>query len=931
MQPRHPLTTNAIRKVVDSQVNLLNSPKWFKDLLAWNFSFFIGQELPECKFESSKTLIYNLFKGIDRVRIRSAIRTNKRPHRKIRIMWDLLQSKSVAETVPKAFILDALQKHRDAMKKLPSYPGDEILEEIREFIQPWLDEVMYQYDGFTKIPNRHSNYQTTRKDGGNRGYFLRSNRLRSRIDMKFYRERRMDPVMIHITGPPGFGKSTICRRLCHQIQEAFGIFVKDKDSYGPEVYSRSAYTDHWDGYKQQLITIIDDFGFEGMASINQNIRDSSIGEIIQLCSDVDYVCPMADLRDKGMKFTSKFLILTSNRVMEDLTSYSGNFGSISEPMAIIRRIMPYFSMHKKFSDNFELHKLPHYSTVSEFNRVKSNKSDLGQFYGNPLTIIPNLKLKDVVNFALSSYRTKFETLYHEKDWIQPISHGIGANLSLYASGEPPEGIPTVRTAVVQDPLKARIITTPEAETYCLKPCQIAMFKALQKWRCFEPCFGPDYNLDYLTRIFHTDPEKYSFLSGDYTAATDNLNYHCSQVCMEELAKRFDLIEPLMAKWIRYEGQKHLVQYPKTSGIPDVVQENGQLMGSLLSFPILTILNAFTICKASGKPLDEMPGLIHGDDVAACMTESQIESWKSIAKLIGLDLSVGKNYVSKEFISIDSQVFVYENKSLNKQKSGKFKLIRRSKDDSFTARKALENGFTKDQVRRYCGEQLSQTTRSLDIPEEFGGLGISEEKPDRPLTSHEKIVYLATYNLKSQVKRVSGDIYMVEKGTQAALGLSKFSHSDIEEDDSEISFEKDLRAQCTRLHRLMRKNQGYAEFIKNLDIFQLRSLKSITRIPVHCGGFSRESLVEFQNARLGIYIPHRRCDSSKIRDRISFPKRIYDNVCTEGKKISPKMLKHNTSKSISPLVQQEDGKRNFRIRSNKTVVNRCLGSILNFIS
>jgi hypothetical protein len=60
---------------------------------------------------------------------------------------------------------------------------------------------------------------------------------------------------------------------------------------------------------------------------------------------------------------------------------------------------------------------------------------------------------------------------------------------------------------------------------------------------------------------------------------------------------------------RYEVSPHLIEYPDGVG----KQTSGQLMGSLLSFPLLCFLNDFII---SHSGFERGKYLINGDDVVA---------------------------------------------------------------------------------------------------------------------------------------------------------------------------------------------------------------------------------------------------------------------------------------------------------------------------
>jgi hypothetical protein len=828
-------------------IELLDLPKWFKNVLSWNFSYLQHQEIPEVS-DNSKILVWDFFCPKDKRRIRTLLREHRKRTKKNVFLWNLLQCKSLSHKVPQEFCIEALKKHRSTMEKKPHDLDQDFIEEIKSFVRPWAKETASRYNGITRIPNTHACYEVTRRDGGNRGFYKSRGRISEKVFLREDKDQRFDPIVIHIEGPPGVGKSTFIRKLTNDIGKMFGYYNRT-DTYGSFVYSRSAKSDFWDGYSNQLISVIDDFGYEGRGYGQAwgDLAKTSVGELIQICSDVPYQLNMAHLKDKGKCFTSKFLILSSNDGRETLNSIR-----CADTRALSRRIEPTFLMNSKYSEVFKTFVMDKHYNVSPQAQVggvrwSNEEVDIDYFLENNRTLRPYVEKSHILKYAINTY-LKRQSFWSENNWKQVISHFKEDNLSLDCRLNPPEKpFPCVRACVVVESLKARIITTPEAESYCLKPLQLAMFDALKRWNCFEPCWTPDYNLDVLGKA---NPDLY-YLSGDYSSATDNLNYFASQAVMDVLCEEFKHM-PHLVKWIKYEGQKHIVEYGRKTGIPDVVQENGQLMGSLLSFPILTILNSFTICKATGRSMEDVPALFHGDDIAAQLSSEEIGSWKQIASKVGLSLSVGKNYISKDYVSIDSQLFCRVDDTMVRQKTGKFKLIKRERDQSFTCEKAMINGFNRRQIRTYCADQLQQTVRSLDVPVDYGGLGESGSFPDRPITMHEKLVYLSLVESKAKPKRLAGNIYQIEKGTAAVLNLEKGSHHDSDQKDSDRDDEGELLRQTTRLHRRFRKNAGFALFVKQLELPKCRPIPTIKSVITRCADLDLGELRKIQAARLNIY-------------------------------------------------------------------------------
>jgi hypothetical protein len=215
-----------------------------------------------------------------------------------------------------------------------------------------------------------------------------------------------------------------------------------------------------------------------------------------------------------------------------------------------------------------------------------------------------------------------------------------------------------------------------------------------------------------------------WLSGDYTAATDNLPMWVSQALMEGILEHIDH-EPTK-RWARYEVGPHQLEYPDSSGIPSGIQNSGQLMGSLLSFPLLCLANAF-IVEYSG--IEPGTFLVNGDDIVAYTSHEAIERWKVNAPRIGLSLSLGKNFIDKTFCTVNSQLFVYDSEvdQMTIRHTGKVSLLRRNGGPLGDTFADFQKFYGYEDIFRcaYIREnflELQNTPCNLSIPRSHGGLG-----------------------------------------------------------------------------------------------------------------------------------------------------------------------------------------------------------------
>lgn len=112
--------------------------------------------------------------------------------------------------------------------------------------------------------------------------------------MQFKNKQRTEPVCVLIHGTPGSGKSLTTSIVGRALAEHFNSAV----------YSLPPDPKHFDGYQQQEVVIMDD--------LNQNPDGQDISMFCQMVSSVDFIPPMANLDNKGMLFTSNFVLASTN-------------------------------------------------------------------------------------------------------------------------------------------------------------------------------------------------------------------------------------------------------------------------------------------------------------------------------------------------------------------------------------------------------------------------------------------------------------------------------------------------------------------------------------------------------------------------------------------------------------------------------------------
>jgi len=269
-----------------------------------------------------------------------------------------------------------------------------------------------------------------------------------------------------------------------------------------------------------------------------------------------------------------------------------------------------------------------------------------------------------------------------------------------------EEIPYVKPVGLGEPFKVRVISKgPPLKYFCLKPIQEYLWRSLKN-NTVCSLIGEMVNANHINDIFNQwNPDgRKIIVSGDYKASTDNLHSWVSQAINDQLCEIFEkrfpkeelellpenffrdlhqMIEDCLTNHI-FDNRKKVkdnvlgdVYVPEIPGLGLLLpQKEGQLMGSIISFPFLCIANA-ALCRwameiADGKQyrLQDVasynshvplaPLRINGDDCVFSGDEFNIRHcWETIGNFLGLSSSIGKTYFSKEFCVINSVLYDFK--------------------------------------------------------------------------------------------------------------------------------------------------------------------------------------------------------------------------------------------------------------------------------
>jgi len=210
-----------------------------------------------------------------------------------------------------------------------------------------------------------------------------------------------------------------------------------------------------------------------------------------------------------------------------------------------------------------------------------------------------------------------------------------------------------RLAAVREPCKVRIVSMGEERDY---------YDVLRWNRLVYRYLGhhPITALTCRPATASDVPNGKYLISGDYSAATDNLDLGWSEFVLDEMNRHGRL--PFEECLKTFNGlTRHKILYEVGEKPRFRKQRNGQLMGSPVSFPVLCLVNAAVnivyLEHVNGRKFDgywHVPVRVNGDD---CLVgTSDPAPWAAFVSACGLSPSVGKNYVHERVAVINSQCY-----------------------------------------------------------------------------------------------------------------------------------------------------------------------------------------------------------------------------------------------------------------------------------
>jgi len=217
---------------------------------------------------------------------------------------------------------------------------------------------------------------------------------------------------------------------------------------------------------------------------------------------------------------------------------------------------------------------------------------------------------------------------------------------------------TARVAGIPEPLKVRLVTRQSWSLSLLTPIQKAWHTAMRQNPIYQLIGGVSVT-QALSGLRLERGQK--FVSGDYEAATDNLYLRYTEFAARSMLESTTFVlppgleayEPLLRRIALRSLTEIAVDLGEGGGLIPV--KRGQMMGHILSFPLLCLLNRSASCLAIPRSRFMR---VNGDDVLFPADDKEYSSWKVSTSQVGLKFSLGKNYFSRDLALINSEFFIW---------------------------------------------------------------------------------------------------------------------------------------------------------------------------------------------------------------------------------------------------------------------------------
>jgi hypothetical protein len=216
----------------------------------------------------------------------------------------------------------------------------------------------------------------------------------------------------------------------------------------------------------------------------------------------------------------------------------------------------------------------------------------------------------------------------------------------------------LRVGVAKTKGKIRTVTMQSAYVKgTLRPVHECLYDFLSSSRWLVK---GDVTKDHVRSVVDGCMKGESFISGDYEAATNNIFVQIPWAIAQELSLSPDLSHEEREALLESFRPDNL-HWVSSKGVSSPIRR-GSMMGNLMSFPMLCLLNkaCYDMCCSIRRKRDKKLRLenciINGDDIAFAGDTPFYNDWVRVTSFFGLVVNLEKTGISSTFIELNSRVF-----------------------------------------------------------------------------------------------------------------------------------------------------------------------------------------------------------------------------------------------------------------------------------
>jgi len=180
----------------------------------------------------------------------------------------------------------------------------------------------------------------------------------------------------------------------------------------------------------------------------------------------------------------------------------------------------------------------------------------------------------------------------------------------------------------------------------------------------------EFTKEHASRVCRDLRQGETIISGDYTAATDFINFEVVEAVVAVLSESpYLTLEERETLLGSFSAENQLATLPPSFGCRTVRLTRGQMMGSKLSFPMLCLINraAWGMAnslrgKRAGKR-ERRSVIINGDDIAFAGDQSMFDDWINTTSLFGMVVNNEKTGRSTRWLELNSHAWDLSNGSM----------------------------------------------------------------------------------------------------------------------------------------------------------------------------------------------------------------------------------------------------------------------------